>query len=55
MNDAHKERIIYDFSHKLTKQMIESGVIEMTEKESLDNPFRRRIDLKVKIYKPENL
>lgn len=52
-DDNHKQYIIEKFTKKMAEEMLRSGLIEIVEQENIDSPYRRRIQLRAKVYKPE--
>lgn len=52
-DDNHKQYIIDKFTKKMAEEMLRSGLIEIVEQENIDSPYRRRIQLRAKVYKPE--
>lgn len=52
-NKEHLDYTIEKFTAELVKEMLKEGVVEMKEQEDIYRPYLKRIELKVKVYKPE--
>lgn len=52
-NEEHLQSIVRRYSVQLVDQMFKNGCIEMKDVESYDDPYHRRVTLKVKVYQPE--
>lgn len=51
-DDDHKQYMIEQLTKGIAMEMLQSGLIEVVDQENMDNPFRRRIQLRAKVYKP---
>jgi hypothetical protein len=49
----HKKYIMRDAVHKMAEEFLDGGFIEIHEQNERGNPYLKRVDLKIKVYKPE--
>lgn len=52
-NKEHLDYTIEKFTGQLVQEMLKEGVVEMKEQEDIYRPYIKRLELKVKVYKPE--
>lgn len=52
-DDQHKQHIIDEAIYKLSQEISQAGLVEIKEQENEYNPDRRRIHLRLKIYKEQ--
>lgn len=52
-NKEHLDYTIEKFTRGLVEEMLKEGVVEMKEQVNEYDPSRKRLELKVKVYKPE--
>lgn len=55
-NEEHKKWIMEKYSLGLVRQMFDAKCIEVKEEDDRHspNPYTKRVDLRVKVYQPEN-
>lgn len=53
MDNKHKDYMIENFCRDLVKQMFEGGFVEVKEADNHHNPYMKRVDMRIKVYKPE--
>lgn len=53
--DDHLAHIKYDYTHKLARHMLETGLVEIQEREDAfpSNPFCKHVQMTVKVVRPE--
>lgn len=50
-DQEHKQHIIEQMARKIGLEALKMGAIEVIDNE-IDNPFEKRIDMRLKVYKP---
>lgn len=52
-DQGHLDHIVKDFTRDLANQMVDQGFVEVVDQENMDQPYRHRVQIRVKVYKPD--
>lgn len=55
IDDEHKKYILKEYTQQLAEQMLNAGVVQVNEVDDyMTHPYIKRMQMKVKVYKPEH-